>query len=244
MNCASRHAAHGEAEAPTTTLSGRTEHGRGWQEGDRPESDRQRTTCASAALAATGASRRSHPTPTACPYRLPLANTSWTNHGDATALRLCLPRSYCLTSDTAICVQKAVLGARDAQEPPRCLRRYAQRGLPASRRCPRVTRVRARVVRAELDGLGDGSWLWPRLFHPIHLRFRPKPSFPPPVTLVAPEVGCGVRPAARRDHEHVARLASRLAPRVLSPPLAPRTCVHATRLGSNRGVRRSPEENL
>ena len=224
--------------------AGGREHGRGWQEGDRPESDRQRTTCASAALAATGASRRSHPTPTACPYRLPLANTSWTNHGDATALRLCLPRSYCLTSDTAICVQKAVLGARDAQEPPRCLRRYAQRGLPASRRCPRVTRVRARVVRAELDGLGDGSWLWPRLFHPIHLRFRPKPSFPPPVTLVAPEVGCGVRPAARRDHEHVARLASRLAPRVLSPPLAPRTCVHATRLGSNRGVRGSPEENL
>ena len=173
-----------------------------------------------------------------------LAPTRVGRINDATALRLCLPRSYTLTPDAGLCLQILALGAREARQPPRCLRRYSRRGLPASRRCPRATRVRARVVRAELDGLGDGSWLWPRLFHPIHLRFRPKPSFPPPVTLVAPEVGCGVRPAARRDHEHVARLASRLAPRVLSPPLAPRTCVHATRLGSNRGVRGSPEENL
>jgi hypothetical protein len=117
---------------PTTALGGRTEHGRGWQEGDRPESDRQPTTCASAATATTGASRRSHHTPAACPYRLPLGNTSWEDHGDDTALRLCLPRSYCLTSDTAICVQKAVLGAREARQPPRCLRRYVRRGLPAS----------------------------------------------------------------------------------------------------------------
>jgi hypothetical protein len=59
--------------------AGGREHGRGWQEGDRPESDRQRTTCASTATAATSASRRSQRTPTACPCRLPRANTSWTN---------------------------------------------------------------------------------------------------------------------------------------------------------------------
>jgi hypothetical protein len=173
-----------------------------------------------------------------------LAPTRVGRINDATALRLCLPRSYTLTPDAGLCLQIFALGAREARQPPRCLRRYSRRGLPASRRCPRATRVRARVVRAELDGLEGESWLWPRLCRPIHLRINPKPSCPPPVTLVAPEVGCGVGLVARRDHQHVARLAPRLAPRGLSPPLAPRTCVHATRLESNRGLRGSLEENL
>jgi len=112
-----------------------------------------------AATASTGASRRFQPTTTVSPYHLPLRERDVLIIETLVYVLPCPSRSYGLTSDLCICVQKALLGARDALEPARCSREaaVAEQRQTESEATPQE-RAQAREPRYT-PSLADGTWL-------------------------------------------------------------------------------------